>query len=182
MEFTDMEALCLEAGASKAAVIDAERVPFDKGLRAYCEANLCGSYGKNWACPPAVGEADALIERAKSFDKALVYQTISPLEDSFDLEGMAEAADRHGRVSAAIQRALDGRLPGASLMLTAGGCTLCPVCAKLEDQPCRFPDKALSSLEAYCINVSTLAPRCGMKYINGADTVTYFGAVLFKTA
>ncbi|MFR9235458.1 MAG: DUF2284 domain-containing protein [Eisenbergiella massiliensis] len=37
-----------------------------------------------------------------------------------------------------------------------------------------------SSLEAYGINVSTLAAQCGMRYINGKDTVTYFGAVFFS--
>ena len=39
-------------------------------------------------------------------------------------------------------------------------------------------DLAMSSLEAYGINVSVLAPQAGMKYINGINTVTYFGAVL----
>lgn len=28
--------------------------------------------------------------------------------------------------------------------------------------------------------VSELAASCGMKYINGQNTVTYFGAVLFQ--
>ena len=179
MDTEAMIAACLEAGAYKAAVVDVAQIPFDKGLRAYCEANACGSYGKNWACPPAVGEAEELIDRVKTFDKALVYQTVGTLEDSFDLEGMEEAAAHHGQVSAAIQRALSDVLPSRQLMLTVGGCTLCPVCARVEDKPCRFPDKALSSLEAYCINVSSLAPRCGMRYINGENTVTYFGAVLY---
>ncbi|MBM3708346.1 MAG: DUF2284 domain-containing protein, partial [Actinobacteria bacterium] len=38
----------------------------------------------------------------------------------------------------------------------------------------------ISSLEAYCMNVSTLAGLCNMKYINGQNTVTYFGAFLFN--
>jgi len=42
------------------------------------------------------------------------------------------------------------------------------------------PDRAMPSLEAYGINVSLLAKTSGMKYINGANTVTYFGAVLFN--
>ena len=44
---------------------------------------------------------------------------------------------------------------------------------------CRFPDRAMSSLEAYGVNVSELAVQCGMRYINGENTVTYFGAVFF---
>lgn len=43
----------------------------------------------------------------------------------------------------------------------------------------RFPDRAMSSLEAYGVNVSELAVQCGMRYINGENTVTYFGAVFF---
>jgi hypothetical protein len=38
---------------------------------------------------------------------------------------------------------------------------------------------AVASLETYGVNVSKLAPAAGMKYVNGQDTVTYFGAVLF---
>ena len=37
----------------------------------------------------------------------------------------------------------------------------------------------MKSLEAYGIHVSKMAEAAGMKYINGQDTVTYFGAVLF---
>ena len=29
-------------------------IPFDEKNRGYCEANLCGKYGKTWNCPPAV--------------------------------------------------------------------------------------------------------------------------------
>ena len=65
------------------------------------------------------------------------------------------------------------------LLLTAGGCSLCPVCAKAENQPCRFPDRAISSLEAYCIQVSRLAAACGMPYHSGENTITNFGAFLF---
>ena len=46
-------------------------------------------------------------------------------------------------------------------------------------QPCRHPEDALPSLEAYGVNVSKLAAACGMKYVNGANTVTYFAGVLF---
>jgi hypothetical protein len=38
----------------------------------------------------------------------------------------------------------------------------------------------MASLEAYGFNVSRLAAAADMKYINGQNTVTYFGAVLFK--
>ena len=64
--------------------------------------------------------------------------------------------------------------------LGAGGCGVCDTCAKRTNEPCRFPEKAMPSLEAYGVNVSELARSAGMKYINGQNTVTYFGAVLFS--
>ena len=43
-----------------------------------------------------------------------------------------------------------------------------------------MPEKALSSLEAYGIDVYQTTKDTDLKYINGADTVTYFGIVLFQ--
>nr|WP_242837443.1 DUF2284 domain-containing protein [Desulfitobacterium metallireducens] len=43
----------------------------------------------------------------------------------------------------------------------------------ISNKPCRFPDKAILSLEAYCIDVTILANLCNMQYINGQNTVTY---------
>ena len=170
--------ICLEEGADRAAVIDTARIPFDKGLRAYCAANACGCYDKNWACPPGVGEPDEVIARAKGYRRALVFQAVGRLEDSFDFEGMVAAERRFGELAERIRRRMAETL-SRYLLLTAGGCSLCPVCAKAENQPCRFPDRAISSLEAYCIQVSRLAAACGMPYHSGENTITNFGACLF---
>lgn len=169
----------INAGAYKAAVIETADIPFDKSLRDYCTMNMCGQYGKNWACPPGVGEPDELIERAKKYKYALVFQTVSELEDSFDFEGMQAAAKRHRELSKSVREKIAEKAK-EHLELTAGGCNICEKCAKMSDEPCRFPEKAVSSLEAYCIQVSQLAEKCGMKYINGKDTVTYFGAYLYN--
>ena len=49
----------------------------------------------------------------------------------------------------------------------------------MDDQPCRFPDKAMPSLEAYGVNVYQTTKSTELKYINGQYTVTYFSALLF---
>ena len=168
----------LSHGAHKAALVNVSDIPFDEGLRAYCEANVCGNFGQNYGCPPHVGSVKKVLEKARDFENALVYQTVFPLEDSFDLEGMEEAGKKHVAVANDMEGAVKSLYP-RYLKLTAGGCSVCPACAKKENAPCRFPDKAFSSLEAYCINVSSLSKLCGMNYINGPNTVTYFGAFLF---
>ena len=77
-------------GAYKAGVVDLQDVRFDRAFRAMCETNACGNYGKCWMCPPDAGDIDALMNEAKSYQKALVYQTVGTLEDSYDFEGMME--------------------------------------------------------------------------------------------
>lgn len=170
--------LAIDMGAAKAYVLPVSEIPFDEGLRAFCEANRCGKYNRNYACPPSVGTPEELISRAKQYDGALIFQTVSPLEDSFDFEGMMDAAANHNELTSQLHEVVKKDSPNC-LPLSAGGCGICERCAKMDNLPCRFPGKAISSLEAYCINVSSLAEKCGMKYINGVNTVTYFSAILF---
>ena len=166
----------VEQGAYKAAVVPVSQVELDAGFRSLCEANACGKYGKCWMCPPDIGDIDTLMKTIRTFDYAIVYQTVGTLEDSYDIEGMEEAAAKHS----ALSRRLAEMLPEESfvriLHLGAGGCHVCGTCTRSESHPCRYPDRAMSSLEAYGVNVSKLAEAGGMKYINGQNTVTYFGA------
>lgn len=171
--------MCIEFGAYNAGIIDVDKIPFDENLRSYCEMNYCGSYGKNYACPPGVGTAKEVIQKAKTYKMALVFQSVSTLEDSFDFEGMAEAAAEHSKTAKEILNQISKEYSDF-LQLTVGECDICSECTQSEGKPCRLPDKSVSSLEAYCMNVSVLAPLCGMQYINGKDTVTYFGAFLIK--
>ncbi len=48
----------------------------------------------------------------------------------------------------------------------------------LSGRRCRFPGRAHGSLEANGIFVSELAAMAQVKYNNGANTVTYFGALI----
>lgn len=177
----DPEALkkeILRLGAKAAAVINVENISFDPAFRSMCASNVCGNYGKSYMCPPDVGEIHVLILEAKTYSHAVVYQTVGLLEDSYDFEGMMEAGQLHNDLAQNVQ-ALFCKNGRKALHLGAGGCRLCPVCGKKTGEPCRFPHRAMSSLEAYGINVSKLAGQCGMRYVNGENTVTYFGAALF---
>ncbi len=178
--FHDLTALAIDAGATRAKVIEADTIKSDKAFRDMCAANSCGMYGKCHMCPPDIGEIDVMMNELKTYKHALVYQLVSPLEDSFDFEGMMTAKKHMYRLSQKIRTEFDGINTKTVLHLGAGGCGACASCAKQEDKPCRNPSLAMSSLEAYGIDVSQLAAVADMKYINGANTVTYFGAVLFS--
>ncbi len=181
-DFSFLCEIARQAGFVNAGIIAVEKIPFDPGFRKACEANQCGNYGKCWTCPPDVGEIDDLIRQAKQYRWAVVYQTIGQLEDSYDFEEMMEAGSRHQSNTRTFIEQTSKIWKGDFLHLSAGGCRCCARCAKLDNQPCRFPDQALASLEAYGVAVSELAPKVHMKYVNGVNTVTYFGMCLFQDA
>lgn len=169
----------MDCGASNAAIIGVRDIPFRPEFRDMCEMNSCGKFGRCWMCPPDVGPIDAMIEQAKGYKNALVFQSIGLLEDSFDIEGMQQAAKYHNSVLKAFRDEYGAAL-NEPLFLGAGACQMCEECTRLSGAPCCSPELAVASLEAYGIAVSELAELCDIKYANGANTVTYFAAVLYN--
>lgn len=170
----------LGCGADRAAVIPVSQIVTDEAFRGMCASNACGMYGRCWTCPPHVGEIGALMESLRTYEYVLVYQRIGALEDSYDFEGMQEAKKAHYGVTQKLRRAFSRFAHLRTLHLGAGGCGVCDVCSARTGEPCRFPELAIASLEAYGVNVSKMAASAGMRYINGVNTVTYFGAVFFS--
>lgn len=174
----ELMALALACGADKAAVIRGEDVVLSASFRDICRGNGCGMYGRCWMCPPDIGEIGELMARVRTCRHGLLYQTIHPIEDSYDFEGMMEAGKKHAQVSQRLNDAVKPRLE-ACLHLSCGGCRLCERCARQDGELCRMPDKALPSMEGYGIDVYQTTRPTALKYINGLNTVTYFGIVLF---
>ena len=175
-----LEENTLALGAFRAKVIQVSAVETDASFRDMCASNACGMYGKCWTCPPDIGPIDVLMAQLRAYSHVLVYQTVGQLEDSYDFEGMMEAGKNHNRIAQSLRSVAAEAGLSEPLHLGAGGCRVCPVCARRTGEPCRHPDLSMSSLEAYGIHVSRLAAQAGMKYINGSNTVTYFGAVFFN--
>lgn len=165
-----------ESGAQRTVIVNRPDIVCDPVFHDICASNACGQYGRCWMCPPGIGAAEKLIADISRCSGGVMYQNVYPLEDSFDYEGMVEARRQHHACSARIHAHLSDDM----LHLSVGGCGVCGTCAQREGEPCRYPDKAIASLEAYCVNVHDTAENVGLKYINGQDTVTYFGMILFK--
>ena len=176
----DVVSLALSCGFDRAEEISADQIVLNRSFRDQCASNACGLYGKCWMCPPDIGDIDALMEEIRRYPRGILYQSVSPLEDSFDFEGMQAGGQMHSARSLALDQALREAGYTGFLHLSKGGCGVCSRCAKTTGEPCRFPDKALSSLEAYGVNVSATVKSTSTKYINGMNTVTYFGLVLLK--
>ena len=88
----------LSLGAFRAEIVDVKDISMDESFRTLCESNACGNYGRNYMCPPDIGDIHELMENIRTFEKALVYQTVGELEDSYDFEGMMEVGARHNQL------------------------------------------------------------------------------------
>lgn len=170
--------LALDAGATKATIISTDAVVTTPVFRDICKSNGCGMYNRCWMCPPDIGGIEPLIAQIRQYEHGLLYQTISDIEDSFDIEGMQDAGRNHAQVSQRLEAFVMLQL-GKHLHLSCGGCRLCERCAKADGLPCRKPEQALPSMEGYGIDVYNTCKPTELKYINGTNTVTYFGILLF---
>ena len=159
-------------------VIETGEIPFSPAVVEACARNACGMYGKRWTCPPGVGTPEELERRVRAYPLAAVLTCKYDIEDSFDFEGMMKGQRDARRVFAEVAEKM--RAAGeAFLMLGNEGCDRCESCT-YPDAPCRFPDKAMPSVEACGINVMQLAKEIGVRYNNGPNTVTYFSMILFE--
>lgn len=164
------------AGFFQYGVVDTMDINFSQEVRAMCEVNTCREYGKTWACPPAVGTVDECKKRIRQYEKMLIFSVKYDLEDSFDFEGMMEGAKQFKKACRAFDKAIKPYLEHY-LILSNEGCDLCKECT-YPDASCRFPDRVHGSLEGNGIFVNEIAKLAQVKYNNGANTVTYFGALV----
>ncbi len=153
---------------------------FNRDFHDACAANRCGKYGTNWSCPPGAGTYDDLVSAIRRFSTGMVVQTVWKLADSFDIDGMLDSGREHNAIFRKIAAGIRPLLTGPSLILSAGSCTLCETCSYVLRKPCRKPDEALGTLEAYGVDVTALVTGCGLKYNNGPNTVSYVGVIMFR--
>lgn len=170
--------LAVEEGFSAAAITATSEITFDPSFRPYCEENICGQYGVNYACPPDCGSPEEMKARILSHRYALVLQTIWEISDYSDLPAIRQAKGSHNASQIRLVKQLrregcQGRIVGVS------GCSLCSPCAITAGEPCRFPDYQFSCMSAYCIFVKKLADTCQMEYDCGDGLLAFFSMYAF---
>ena len=170
--------IILETGFSEAGMLEKNSVRYYPEVRKMCEDNVCRGYGASWACPPAVGTLDECRARIDRFDSMILFSKKYDLEDSFDFEGMQHGMKDFKKMLDSLNANLKNAQP-EYLLLGNEGCGRCRQCT-YPDQPCRFPELLYHSIEGYGFIVSELAKSAGIRYTNGANTVTFFGAVLWN--
>ena len=140
-------------------------IPFDERTPVWCEK--CEMRGKSLTCPPYAEHgrlARTLQARRDGFLIAFdcAYRSPGDLAAIRDetREYLLRLRDRH---------------PG-SLAVGTAACTVCAPCACPGE--CRFPEKRLYPMEAYCVIVAELAARCGLSMDAGDGRIRFFALLL----
>ena len=171
------EKIVKEAGFTCVALLDIGTLELLDEVRDMCAANTCGKYGANWACPPGCGELGELRKQIARYQWGILVQTVGDVEDSMDFEGIIEVEKSHKKSFYEATEKLKEQFPDM-LALGAGCCTLCKECT-YPSQPCRFPQKRVSSMESYGILVNDLCKKNGMSYYYGSEKMAYTSCYLF---
>ena len=172
-------ALAEEFGFAGRGIFATKDLKFLKEVRDMCKANKCGLYGKTWTCPPACGTLAESRKKARQYNWGIVLQTTAQMEDEFDGEAIEEAQvtqrKRFVEYCARLREAGEKDF----LPMGSGGCGQCAKCT-YPDEPCRFPEKAFTSIEAYGLLVTDVCCIADTPYYYGKNTVTFTSSVLFK--
>ena len=172
----DLVKLALEIGFSHAAPLNVSALHALPEVREMCATGRCRRYGKSWSCPPACGGLDECQTRMEAYSGGVLVQTTAALADDFDYESMTKAQELHKKNFFTLARQTRLLVPDC-LPLTAGSCTICRSCT-YPDKPCRFPNKMLSSMEAYGLLVSDVCLKNGLAYYYGEGTIAFTSCIL----
>ena len=163
----------------RAAFVDTEAVVQEPSFRKFCEDNLCGKYNANYSCPPDCGTVEEVQQRLKAGKRALVLQTVWEIGSYENKEAIMESKMAH---NAAILQFTDSlrkaKIDG--FCLGYGGCPLCNPCKRVEGKPCAHPDKKISCMSAYCIDVAKIAQTCKLDFAWIPEKLFLFGMFVFR--
>ena len=178
MTYEQLSQMAAQAGFSAWSPLDVTTIQLKTEVRDMCAANSCGQYGKRWSCPPGCGTLDECEARLRDYTHGILVQTYGDIEDGFDFEAMMEIEAEHKQNFLDMYDAL--RETGSQVLaIGAGCCTRCAKCTYPEE-PCRFPDQMISSMEAYGMVVLEVCKANGLQYYYGSDKMAYTSCFLIK--
>lgn len=167
--------LIREFGFESIGICNASTLIARDEVREMCASGRCQAYGNNWACPPHCGSIETFQKLFESKDKCFVFQTVMDTEDEFDVETMLEAEHVHSKRTSDLAESL--KRDTNAFVFSAGTCTICPECT-CPNEPCRFPDKRLVSMESSGLVVNDICIAADIPYNHGRNTIAYTGCLL----
>lgn len=160
------------------AWIDPASLEFSQRVRWICQ-NECTMYGKSWACPPGVGTVEDCKARCLGYNRCLLISSLTEVADISDLQATLDTRKDHEALTDQVGQLL--RQFGAEpYILSTEACAICPRCAILDNQPCRFPEKMHPCVESQGINIIPTLEANGLEFQYGSNVVTWVSLLFFR--
>lgn len=173
---TNIESFAKELGFDTVASFDPVILEARNDVREMCNSDKCMIYGKNWGCPPYCGTVEECQQKMRAYSHGVLLQTVGHMSKAIDSRCYRETERRHLEHFYTMADMVKKKYPHA-LCLGAGGCRVCKKCAFPE--PCRFPEKTMSSMEGYGLFVTQVCRDVGIPYYYGERTITYSACILY---
>jgi len=177
-EYEKLAVMAKDCGFTHCSPLEVSTLEFMQDVRDMCNPKQCNNYDKSWSCPPACASLEEMRELVLGYSGGVLVQTVGELEDSYDWEGIQDAAKNQSESFAKLWDALEPMYPQLYPMGT-GGCSKCEKCT-YPDEPCRFPERMACSMEACGLFVSKVCTDNGAKYNYGPNTIAYTGCFLLE--
>ncbi|WP_022668109.1 DUF2284 domain-containing protein [Desulfospira joergensenii] len=144
--FKSLVKKALALGASEAKIIDTAAIVFDSRSFLKCRFG-CNRWGRYWTCPPNLELSPEIFQDAfDQYSKAIIIKTTDPYEGQEITVKMEKEAMIAHNCMMAFAMAL---------------CVWCEECAYPE--PCRHPQMARPSMDAYGIDIGKTVESLGLK-------------------
>lgn len=180
MREEDMIAAAEDAGFAKAAVMSTEDLEFEHEFRVFCEQNDCGNYGNNYGCPPYCGTPLEMEDRVMQYQKAVVFQSRTPVNNIFDDAETKQIKKIHtGMTLRTVEALKEKGLDDNGMYIMCGPCNMCEECKMPAGEPCVQEQKRFSCLSAYCIDAAKMAKHCNMDMQWNGDIVSFFSIYIY---
>ena len=160
------------------AWIDPAGLEFSDRVRWICQ-NECAMYGKSWACPPGVGTVESCKAKCLGFHQCLMISSITEVADIADLQATLATRGVHEALTDQVA-ALMERQGVKPYVLSTEACAICPRCAILDGENCRFPEKMHPCVESQGINIIPTLEENGLEFQYGENVVTWVSLLLFN--
>ncbi len=158
--------------------IDPKGLEFSERIRFICK-NDCQMYGKSWACPPAVGEVGQCQANCQSYDSCLIIGTITEVNDIANIAQTLATRGDHEAMTTQVAQLMQAQ--GVKpYILSTEACAICPRCAILDGEPCRFPEKMHPCVESQGINLIPTLEALGLPFLYGENVVTWYSLLFFR--
>ena len=158
--------------------MEPSELEFSDRVRWICQ-HECGQYGKSWACPPGVGTVAECRDHCLSYNRCLVISTVTEVADIADIGETLSTRQEHEQITDQVADLL--RQCGAEpFVLSTESCAICPRCAILDGEPCRFPQRMHPCVESQGINVIPILENNGLEFQYGQNVVTWISMLLFR--